>query len=67
MARHPGKEILYIGDTVDDARSARAAGVNFVGIAAGDPELTRLLSDEGAVAVLKNINELEDLLCAARP
>ena len=67
MARHPGKEILYIGDTVDDARSARAAGVNFVGIAAGDPELARLLSAEGAVAVLKNINELEDLLCAARP
>jgi HAD superfamily phosphatase len=66
-ARLPGKELLYIGDTVDDARSARAAGVNFVGIAGGDEELRGLLDGEGAVAVLRDINELEDLLCAARP
>jgi HAD superfamily hydrolase (TIGR01548 family) len=64
MARRPGKELLYIGDTVDDARSARAAGVNFVGIAAGDHELASLLHSEGAAAVLRDINELEDLLCA---
>jgi HAD superfamily phosphatase len=67
MAKHPGKELLYIGDTVDDARSARAAAVNFVGIAGGDEELSELLHREGAVAVLNDINELEALLCAARP
>ena len=67
MALHPGKELLYIGDTVDDARSARAAGVNFVGIAAGNAELAGLLETEGAVAVLNDINELEDLLCVALP
>ena len=67
MALYPGKELLYIGDTVDDARSARAAGVNFVGIAAGNAELAGLLETEGAVAVLNDINELEDLLCVALP
>jgi HAD superfamily phosphatase len=67
VARRPGKELLYIGDTVDDARSARTAGVAFFGIAAGDQELARLLENEGAAAVLKDINELEDLLCVAHP
>jgi HAD superfamily hydrolase (TIGR01548 family) len=67
MAWRPGEELLYIGDTVDDARSARAAGVNFIGIAAGDEVLAGLLHREGAAAVLKDINELEDLLCAAHP
>jgi len=65
MAAHPGRELLYLGDSVDDARSARAAGVLFVGIAARDTELAGLLVHEGAVAVLDNINELEGLLCAA--
>jgi HAD superfamily phosphatase len=67
MARRPGKELLYIGDAVDDARSARAAGVAFFGIAAGDEELARLLENEGAAAVLADINELEGLLCVAHP
>ena len=67
IARRPGKELLYIGDAVDDARSARAAGVAFFGIAAGDQELAFLLDREGAVAVLADINELEDLLCVALP
>jgi len=66
MAAHPGRELLYIGDSVDDARSARAAGVPFVGIAAADPELAGLLQNERALAVLDDINELEGLLCAAR-
>ena len=70
-ARHSGRELLYIGDTVDDARAARAAGVTFVGIAGHEnpkqEELARLLAAEGAVAVLDNINRLEDVLCAARP
>ncbi|MGA3026120.1 MAG: HAD-IA family hydrolase [Bryobacteraceae bacterium] len=67
MGRRPGKELLYIGDTVDDARSARAAGVAFFGIAAGDGDLAHLLEREGALAVLADINELEDLLCVALP
>lgn len=54
--------LWYIGDTVDDARSAAAAQVPFIGIAApGSPrvaELARLLRDEGAIAVLDDINQL---------
>ncbi len=69
VARHPGRKLLYIGDTIDDARASRAAGVDFVGIAGHEnpkqDELARLLAAEGAVAVLGNINELEDLLCVA--
>jgi HAD superfamily hydrolase (TIGR01548 family) len=57
-----GRALRYIGDTVDDARSARAAGVRFIGIAAGNPELASLLQGEGAVAVLETINELETVL-----
>ena len=70
-SRHPGKELLYIGDTIDDARAGRAAGVTFIGIAGHENPnqelLARLLKDEGAVAVLDNINQLEDVLCAPRP
>jgi len=65
MAAHPGRELLYLGDSVDDARSARAADVPFIGIAGDDEKLAALLEIEGAVAVLKNINELKDLLCVA--
>lgn len=70
-SHHPGKELLYIGDTIDDARSARDAGVTFIGIAGHEnpnqKRLAELLTEEGAVAVLDNINRLEDVLCAARP
>jgi len=58
--------IWYAGDTVDDARSARAAGVPFIGIAApSNPryhELKPLLAAENAVAVLDDINALEEVL-----
>ena len=58
----PGKRLTYIGDTVDDARAAQAAGVPFIGIAApGSPrrdELARLLEKEGAIRVLGDINEI---------
>ena len=54
-------ELWYVGDTVDDARSARAAGVTFIGVAAaGTPP--RLLLDEGAVQVVDNINQIEEVL-----
>lgn len=64
--RFPGRRLWYIGDTVDDARCARAAGVTFVGIAApGAPrqaELIGLFEAEGAVAVLDDINQLDTVL-----
>jgi HAD superfamily hydrolase (TIGR01548 family) len=52
----------YVGDTVDDARASKAAGIPFIGIAARlNPryeDLVRLLLEEGAVAVLDDINGL---------
>ncbi|MDZ4798686.1 MAG: HAD-IA family hydrolase [Bryobacteraceae bacterium] len=65
-AKHPGSDLLYFGDTVDDARSARAAGVPFVGVAhSGNPtraELVALLQSEGAVAIIENFNEIRGVL-----
>ncbi len=60
----------YVGDTVDDARAAAAAGVAFFGIA--EPtnpryeQLLALLRDEGAIAVLENIQSLEATVAAKR-
>ena len=66
MAAHPGMPVTYIGDTIDDARSAKAAGVRFVGVAHQNQpkrgELVALLQQHGAVAVLENVNELESVL-----
>jgi HAD superfamily hydrolase (TIGR01548 family) len=60
----------YIGDTVDDARASKAAGVPFIGIAArANPryeELVRLLQSEGAAAILDDINSLEDVIAQNR-
>ena len=64
--RFSGRKISYIGDTVDDAASARAAGVRFIGIAdVKNPrheELVRLLREGGAVEVLEEINQLERVI-----
>ena len=61
-AMHPGKKLLYIGDTVDDARCAKAAYVPFIGIAATNSprreELVDLLRLEGAIQVIEEINEI---------
>ncbi len=61
-----GSDLLYFGDTVDDARSAQLASVPFVGIAhAANPahdELVRLLRQNGAIAVIENINQIEEVL-----
>jgi HAD superfamily hydrolase (TIGR01548 family) len=61
-ALRPSKKLLYVGDTVDDARCARAAQVPFVGIAAAQSprraELLELFRVEGAIQVLKDINEI---------
>jgi HAD superfamily hydrolase (TIGR01548 family) len=49
-ALHPSKKLLYIGDTVDDARCAKAAYVR--------DELVELLQLEGAIQVIEDINEI---------
>jgi HAD superfamily phosphatase len=58
----PGKQMLYVGDTVDDARCASAANVPFIGVASpSNPrhdELAALLQAEGAIRVLGDINEI---------
>lgn len=62
----PDGDILFVGDNVDDCRSALAAGVRFVGIAAPDTprhEETKALFEElGAETVLKSVNDLEGFL-----
>jgi HAD superfamily phosphatase len=64
--QYPGKHIWYLGDTVDDARSARDAGVPFIGVSTPHnprhAEITRSLEDLGAFVVLSDINQLETLL-----
>ena len=60
---HPGVDLVFLGDTIDDARSARLAGVAFYGIAKRDhlrrTELLRLFKEEQAVEILENVNEIE--------
>ena len=60
--QRPQKKLLYVGDTVDDARCARTANVPFIGIAAPQTprrdELLELFHREGAIQVLGDINEI---------
>jgi len=60
------RKIRYIGDTVDDARCARAAAVPFIGIASPNSprrdELAALFQAENAIAILDDINQLESVL-----
>jgi HAD superfamily hydrolase (TIGR01548 family) len=62
----PDSKLLYVGDTVDDARSAMAARVPFIGIAAQTHsrrnDLIRLFQQEHAIAILENVNEIESVL-----
>ncbi len=67
IRRRAGAEIeAFLGDTVDDAGSARAAGVPFIGVAAagvpGREQLVEALRAAGAVAVIENVNEVEEVL-----
>jgi HAD superfamily phosphatase len=61
-----GRKMWYIGDTVDDAQSAGAAGVPFIGIASPNSprraDLVAIFQAENAVAVLDDINQLESVL-----
>ena len=62
----PGRKLWYVGDTVDDARSARAAGVPFIGVVARThsrrEEILRLFEHEEAVAIVENVNEIEGVV-----
>lgn len=66
---YPGKTLWYLGDTVDDARSARDAGVTFLGVAARGSEraeeLAARLAECGASRIISDMNELGGLLAAA--
>jgi HAD superfamily phosphatase len=66
QSKHPQTKIIYVGDTVDDARSASAASVPFIGIAAKThsrrDDLIRLFQQENTIAILENINEIETVL-----
>ncbi|MGH9721249.1 MAG: HAD hydrolase-like protein [Bryobacteraceae bacterium] len=63
---NPGVPLWYIGDTVDDARSANAARVPFIGIASpSNPRhagVVTVLRAQNAIAVLDDINQLEEVL-----
>ena len=63
---HPGIDLVFLGDTIDDARSARLAGVPFYGVAKRDhlrrAELLRLFEAEQAVGVIENVNEIGALV-----
>ena len=64
-AANPGAKLIYVGDSVDDARSARAAKVPFIGIAAPtNPaylDLVFLFQEEHAHAIVDDINFLQEV------
>ena len=64
----PGRKVYYVGDTVDDARCARAAHIPFIGIAApSNPryiDLVFLFQEEGAYAIIDDINVLPEVFVA---
>ena len=68
LEANPGRKVYYVGDTVDDARCARAAEVPFIGIAApSNPrylDLVFLFQEEGAWAIVDDINFLQEVFAA---
>jgi HAD superfamily phosphatase len=68
LKQHCDCKVFYIGDTVDDARTARAAKVPFIGIAApSNPsylDLVFLFQAEGAYAIVDDINYLGEVFAA---
>jgi HAD superfamily phosphatase len=63
---YPDKLIWYLGDTVDDARSAQAAEVPFIGVSTPHnprhAEITQILREYGAFEVIADINDLDLLV-----
>jgi HAD superfamily hydrolase (TIGR01548 family) len=62
---NPDCKLIYVGDSVDDARSARAAKIPFIGIAApSNPtylDLVFLFQAERAHAIVDDINYLHEV------
>jgi HAD superfamily phosphatase len=60
------EETFYVGDVMDDCLAARAASVPFIGVVSSDNplavELEALFREQGAMAVVADINELEQVL-----
>ena len=65
---HGDCKVFYVGDSIDDARAARAASVPFIGIAApSNPrylDLVFLFQAEGAHAIVDDINYLEEVFAS---
>ena len=65
---NPDTKLFYVGDSIDDARSARAARVPFIGIAApANPryvDLAFLFQQENAYAIVDDINYLNEVFPA---
>ena len=65
---NPDTKLFYIGDSIDDARSARAARIPFIGIAApANPrylDLVFLFRQEHAYAIVDDINYLNEVFPA---
>ncbi len=59
-------EVFYVGDVMDDFRAAQAAEVPFIGVVKSgnglSEELGQWFRDQGARAVISDINELERVL-----
>ncbi|MBN2010690.1 TIGR01548 family HAD-type hydrolase [candidate division KSB1 bacterium] len=48
---------LYVGDTIDDMKAARAAGIDAIGMMVGDDDGERLM-EVGAIEVVKSVNDI---------
>lgn len=68
-SHYPNRTIWYLGDTVDDARSARSAGIPFIGVSTPHnprhAEIADILRGFGAFTVISDINQLEALVAGA--
>ena len=68
MEKHSYRQVWYVGDSVDDALSAREAAVPFIGIAAknspGRGELVEILKEHGAFLVIEDINQMDPAVFA---
>jgi HAD superfamily phosphatase len=68
LAAHPGRKLYYVGDTVDDARCARAAKVPFIGVASPENpryiDLIFLFQEENSFAIVDDINYLPEVFTA---
>ena len=60
------RRLLYFGDVIDDARSARAAEMPFVGVVepgrSNRDDVLEQFRKEGALAIVENINQIEQVL-----